>query len=203
MRTDSSFASDIRFLGKATLGLMIAWVLNWLFFDVDNRHVQHALTRNFYYSTISEYSVAHISYRVQLCYEYSCHWLDPVWCSASPSCLKLGLQRLKSRRSHRRVCRQFGQPSSHLHPMVLFVWASDRSASDGHPFHDNLNLILRLSPAAPQTGTSPGSDPQTLAGILSVSDIVFMGAIAIGRRGTRLTQVSVCHYRDGISLSLY
>ena len=29
---------------------MLAWVLNWLFFDVDNRRVQHALTRNFYYS---------------------------------------------------------------------------------------------------------------------------------------------------------
>lgn len=30
---------------------MLAWALNWIYFDVGNRRTQHALTRKFYYST--------------------------------------------------------------------------------------------------------------------------------------------------------
>jgi len=101
------FAFDVRFLGKAGLGLMLAWVLNWLFFDVDNRHVQHALTRNFYYSISTSHLATHISYRIQFCYEPNCHRLDSGWCRATTTCLSLGLQRLKPRRAHGRICRTF------------------------------------------------------------------------------------------------
>jgi hypothetical protein len=43
--------NELRFFGKATLGLMIAWALNWLYFDVDSKHQEHAMARNFWYST--------------------------------------------------------------------------------------------------------------------------------------------------------
>lgn len=29
---------------------MLAWAMNWMFFDIDNKHNIHALTRSFYYS---------------------------------------------------------------------------------------------------------------------------------------------------------
>ena len=50
MRTHSFDAFLSRFLGKAILGLTLVWAINWLFFDLDNRHTRHALTRNFYFS---------------------------------------------------------------------------------------------------------------------------------------------------------
>ena len=30
---------------------MLVWALNWIFFDIDGRHQNHALTRNFYYGS--------------------------------------------------------------------------------------------------------------------------------------------------------
>ena len=37
---------------------MLAWALNWLFFDIDNKHAEHALTRNFGYSKTSQMKFA-------------------------------------------------------------------------------------------------------------------------------------------------
>ena len=42
----------LRFMGKGALGLILAWCLNWLFFDIDNKNYEHALTRNFFYSKL-------------------------------------------------------------------------------------------------------------------------------------------------------
>lgn len=53
-----------RFLGKAIMGLMLAWALNWMFFDIDSKHQTHALSRHFYYSPLLSAECADDSDRV-------------------------------------------------------------------------------------------------------------------------------------------
>src|ERR1700736_4663019 len=112
------------YLAKATLGLALVWALNWMFFDIDNRHEKHALARSFKYS-LSLRDRADDSTWTQLCYEFCGIRIDIERYSTSSNRRSVRL-RYTCRRVTGAFCVVIVKSTAQLSSVVLYVRPRNR-----------------------------------------------------------------------------